>query len=189
MTAAELNPELRNLIDARLDAIDRSLIRAQVAWSDRRSIVGEVETQVFELLARRSPTPTQEDVLAILASLDPPEAYIPEELRDRPADTGAPATPPRSKWRLLPLRTVRRVAQWGVCAVALVIVNGIIVAVIAATEGVVPWLVTLGCLAWLNYDGMRRFRAWSATRTGYFVDDLRQSLGTWLLAKNGAQAT
>ena len=73
MTAADLNPELRNLIDARLDAIDHILIRAQIAWSERRSIVGEVETQIFELLARRSEMPMQEDVTAVLDSLHPKE--------------------------------------------------------------------------------------------------------------------
>ena len=72
MTAADLHSDLQKLIDARFDAIDRVLMRAQISWFERRSIVGEVETQVFELLARRTPNPTQEDVIAVLDSLDPP---------------------------------------------------------------------------------------------------------------------
>lgn len=191
MTAAELNPELRNVIDARLDAIDQALVRAQVPWSERRSIVGEVETQVFELLARRSALPALEDVLSVLASLDPPESYIPEELRDRPADAAAAATsPPRQpRWQLVPLRTIQRMGQWGLSAVALVIVNGIVIAIIAATDGVVPWLVTLGVLGWLNYTGVRKIRAWSTTHRGNLLDSLRYSLGAWLMPKDGAQAT
>ena len=65
MTAAELNPELRNLIDTRLEAIDRILLRAETGWSERRSIVDEVETQIYELLARRGPAPSEADVLAV----------------------------------------------------------------------------------------------------------------------------
>ncbi len=190
MTAGELNPELRQLIDARLDAIDRILTRAQIIWSERRSIVGEVETQIFELLARRSQVPTQEDVLAVLDSLDAPESYIPEELRDRLADAPAAGIPPRPEWRQLPQRTVRLVAQfvpWALCAVALVIVNGVVVMIVAATHGMIPWLVTLGGIAWLNYTGVRRFRSWSATRHGHLLDDLRHNLAAWLMSKNGAQ--
>ena len=37
MTASDLQPDLRALIDARLDTIDQILIRAQVPWSERRS--------------------------------------------------------------------------------------------------------------------------------------------------------
>ncbi len=44
-----------------------------------RGILGEVEIHVFELLGRRtSGEPTREDVLAVLAQLDPPESYAPE---------------------------------------------------------------------------------------------------------------
>lgn len=188
MTAAELNPDLRNLIDARLDAVDRCLIRAQIAWSERRSIVGEVETQVYELLARRSPAPTQEDVLAVLDSLDPPESYIPEELRDRPAAAAAP----RANWPQWPQEAARRLVGFStvaLCVAGLLLVNWMVVRIIMLTAGVIPWLVTLAGLVWLNYTGIRRFRAWSATREGNLLDDLRHSLAAWLLPKNGAQAT
>jgi hypothetical protein len=77
----ELNPELRNLIDARLDAIEDVLRRARMPHSERRHIVGEVETQIFELLGRRGENLTREDVIAVLDSLDPPESYIPDELQ------------------------------------------------------------------------------------------------------------
>jgi hypothetical protein len=66
MTAPELNPDFRNLIDAGLDAIEQILLRAQVSYSERRHIVGEVETQIFELLSRRGETFTREEVVAVL---------------------------------------------------------------------------------------------------------------------------
>jgi len=197
MTAAELNPELRKLIDARLDAIDRILSGAQIAWSERRSIVGEVETQVFELLSRRGQIPAQEDVLAVIDSLDPPESYLPEELRsalNTAPVKAAPAVgiPAPSKWKELPQRTVefvtKTIPKIG-CTIALVIANGIVVVILVASNGVIPWLITLAGLAWLNYTGVQRFRSWSATRHGHIIDDLRHSLAAWLMPKNGTQAT
>lgn len=83
MTTTELEPTLRDLIDARLDAIERVLLRVRAAYSERRQIVDDVAAQVHELLARRSPQPTKEDVREVLASLDPPEAFVPEEYRSR----------------------------------------------------------------------------------------------------------
>jgi hypothetical protein len=73
-------PELlQTLIDSRLDTIDRMLL-GRVARSERLEIVREVESQIFELLQERGAhEPTREDVLAVLARLDPPEAYLPEE--------------------------------------------------------------------------------------------------------------
>ena len=81
MTTTDLTPELRALVDARLDAIDAALRHVQMPYFERSHIVGEVEAQIFELLGRREGTPAREDVLQVLASLDPPEAYIPAEFR------------------------------------------------------------------------------------------------------------
>jgi hypothetical protein len=86
MTTArlELEPSLQALIDDRLDAIERVLLRAGVARGERRGIVEEVEAQVYELLSRKSGAePVRADVLAVLAALDPPEAYAPEPYRHR----------------------------------------------------------------------------------------------------------
>jgi hypothetical protein len=189
MTAAELNPDLRNMIDARLEAIDRVLVRAQTGWSERRSIVGEVETQIFELLARRSPAPTAEDVQAVLDSLDPPDAWVPEGLRQDLAGAAAAPAPPRTSWLRVGQREIQRAVKWGLWLTALVVVNGTIVMVMVASHGVVPWLVTLGGLAWLNYAAVRRLRAWSATHPGGLLDHLRHSLAAWLLPKNGTATT
>ena len=74
-------PELlQALIDSRLDTIDRMLL-GRLPRAERLEVVREVESQIFELLQERcSDEPTREDVLAVLARLDPPEAYLPEEL-------------------------------------------------------------------------------------------------------------
>lgn len=67
----------RALIDARLDAIDRALL-GRVSRAERLDVVGEVESRIGELLHARcgSSEPSREDVLAALAQLDPPEAYL-----------------------------------------------------------------------------------------------------------------
>lgn len=74
-----LDGSLQILIDTRLDTIDRILM-GRVHRSDRLAIIREVESQIEELMAERdTSTLSREDILEILARLDPPEAYIPEE--------------------------------------------------------------------------------------------------------------
>jgi hypothetical protein len=97
MTTPELTPELRNLIDARLDQIEQMLLRANVSYSERRHIVGDVESQIYEMMSRRSENPLQDDVQAVLDSLDPAEAYVPEELRGKVDESAAPSPPPKPR--------------------------------------------------------------------------------------------
>src|SRR5439155_10515731 len=64
--------------------------KSAVSRKDRLAIVREVESQIHELLQERdSEELTREDVLAVLARLDPPEAYIPDETTDMPASVRA----------------------------------------------------------------------------------------------------
>ena len=75
---AQISDSLQTLIDSRLDTIDRMLL-GRLPRSERLEIVREVEGQIHELLGERgSDDLTREDVLAVLARLDPPEAYLPE---------------------------------------------------------------------------------------------------------------
>jgi len=193
MTAEMLNPQLRSIIDARLDAIDRVLVQALIGWTERRNIVEEVETQIFELLARRSPSPTEEDVLAVLAAIDPPEAYLPEGSSERPvvvAASTAGAAGPRVEWRAWAgqtLQVARRFTRGAACVLALIVVNGVVLALIVASDGFVPWVVTLSALAWLNYEGIRRYRAWKAANRGSLIESARLNVAAWLM--KGAQAT
>jgi hypothetical protein len=72
----ELAPSLQRLVDARLDNIDRALLSTEVSRYERRQIVSAVEDQIQDLVARiDKDEPSREDILRILASLDPPEAY------------------------------------------------------------------------------------------------------------------
>jgi hypothetical protein len=73
---------LRQLIDARLDTIERMLL-GRVPRPDRLAIVRDVEGQIHEMLAARvvdeTSPPDRDTVLGVLADLDPPEAYLPED--------------------------------------------------------------------------------------------------------------
>jgi hypothetical protein len=89
-TSVLLPESLQPLVDSRLDTIDRMLLW-RLARSERLEIVREVESQIFELLGERGAhEPTRDDVLAVLAQLDPPEAYLPSELGDEPAHRPRP---------------------------------------------------------------------------------------------------
>ncbi len=76
----QVSSSLQTLVNARLDAIDRMLL-GRVSRQERLDVVGEVEGRIHELLHERCGAgvePSREDVLAVLARLDPPEAYLPE---------------------------------------------------------------------------------------------------------------
>jgi hypothetical protein len=80
VATAQISESLQTLIDSRLDTIDRMLL-GRASRQDRLAIVREVESQIHELLqASDADELTREDVLAVLARLDPPEAYIPDEI-------------------------------------------------------------------------------------------------------------
>ena len=90
--AARLSTALQLLIDARLNTIDRMLLDV-VSRQDRLAIVRDVESQILEQLQRRGTDElSREDVLAVLATLDPPEAYLPEDSADSPREPRAVPT-------------------------------------------------------------------------------------------------
>lgn len=79
LATERLPRHLQRLIDARLDTIDRMLL-GRLPRADRLAVAREVEGQVYDLLGERPGHELdREDVLAVLAQLDPPEAYLPEE--------------------------------------------------------------------------------------------------------------
>jgi VIT1/CCC1 family predicted Fe2+/Mn2+ transporter len=76
MLTIDLAPTLQKLIDARLDNIERAIMMTDTSRAERRQIVSAVEDQIYEMLSRLNhDEPTREDVLGVLAALDPPEAY------------------------------------------------------------------------------------------------------------------
>jgi hypothetical protein len=192
MTAAELNPDLRILIDERLDAIDRILLKVHVSYSERRSIVAEVETQIFELLSRKTEHPTRDDVVAVIDSLDPPESYIPEELRSRLVD--APAEPVASQPArpMLSRRAVRMASTLaaGLLFVFVVLmVNFAIVMAMVASRGVFPWVITVAGLLYLNYRALPRLWSLYGKRRSTIAEDIRSSLSGWLVPESGAHTS
>jgi hypothetical protein len=74
-----VSPELQTLIETRLDLVDRVLLDARVPRSERTGILQELEAQILEQLERRTSQPTREDLLAVLAALDPPEAFLADD--------------------------------------------------------------------------------------------------------------
>ncbi len=78
----ELEPCLRILIETRLDILDRILL-GRVSRGDRLSILREVELQIEELVLQKDQsTMTRADLLEILGRIDPPEAYLPDDLEE-----------------------------------------------------------------------------------------------------------
>ncbi|MDY7011389.1 MAG: hypothetical protein SVV80_11665 [Planctomycetota bacterium] len=97
----ELNRDVRGRIDAHLDAIDAALSAAGMSRSERRSITDDVEAQVLEMLSSRAgPSPTLADTEAVLAELDPAEAYAREDFAPPPlsAPPAPMPVPPRSRF-------------------------------------------------------------------------------------------
>ncbi|HVJ82966.1 MAG TPA: hypothetical protein VNC50_17995, partial [Planctomycetia bacterium] len=112
MTATTLEPALQALLEDRLDAVERVLLRNGAGRLERQAVLEEIESRAHELLDARAPeNPTRSDLLAALAQLDPPEAYAservvfapPADLREelqgprRRAVAAAPAAPPRPR--------------------------------------------------------------------------------------------
>lgn len=79
LNTERLSRPLQRLVDARLDTIDRMLL-GRLPRADRLAVVRDVEGQILDLLGERPGHELdREDVLVVLARLDPPEAYLPEE--------------------------------------------------------------------------------------------------------------
>ena len=58
-----LTPELRARLDAHLDSVDRNLLATAHTREQRRAITDDLESQILEMLAARSPTPTLADLV------------------------------------------------------------------------------------------------------------------------------
>jgi hypothetical protein len=144
MDAVRLSDELLALVDARLDTIDRMLL-GRAPRADRLAIVREVEAQIHDLLAERGHGELgRDDVLAVLARLDPPEAYLPEEPSMGPASVRRPMpsrpAAPTSDSRM---RIARTSGILGICALAMILLIPVVYLVAALTESE---LVLIGAL-------------------------------------------
>ncbi|MGC8641339.1 MAG: hypothetical protein ACP5XB_15855 [Isosphaeraceae bacterium] len=145
MTSVRVAEAQQMLIDSRLDTIDRMLL-GRLPRAERLEIVREVESRIFELLQERiGDEPTREDVLAILARLDPPEAYLPEETGEtaaHPRPVVASARPAASP-RVAPRRKAALAS--GVLGLATIVLLSLIFPVVIGlanlTTGMIPLVI------------------------------------------------
>jgi hypothetical protein len=81
MMTMELAPPLQRLVNERLDAIDRVLLMSGVPRDERQTTVSEVDSQIHEMLLQREGTELERgDLLAVLSKIDPPEAFLTDEI-------------------------------------------------------------------------------------------------------------
>ncbi len=90
-SAPEMPADVRRRSDDHLDAIEGVLLRGDVSRTERRSIVDEVETQIYEMLAARAEQEPAAAVAAVLAELDPPIAYAAEDVVSPVRSEASPA--------------------------------------------------------------------------------------------------
>ena len=93
--------EARARLDSHLDAVERVLVTAGHAREQRRAVMDDLEAQILEMLAARSATPALADVEAVLAQLDPPDAYSNAERARPPAIPEAQRRPSKAGRRAL----------------------------------------------------------------------------------------
>ncbi len=99
----ELPVDARARLDAHLDAVEEALQASGGSRKQRCGIVDDLESQILEMLARRSATPVLSDVEEVLGTLDSPEAY--RSPRDVPAKS--PAEPARETPPPLPVVNIQ----------------------------------------------------------------------------------
>jgi hypothetical protein len=172
LSAVELSESLQDLVDSRLDTIDRLLLR-RIPRRDRLAIVREVDARVFELLrGRGTDEPTRDDVLGVLAQRDPPEANLPAQ-SDSETEPSVPRTVTHSSAvhgaKKAEPRAARAAGILGIAATALVLlspllsrpINGLVESVNLAA-GAAPWTQDAG---YLHDEPM--FQAWREAMKEY----------------------
>ena len=153
-TETRLTEELQSLIDARLDTIER-MLTGRVPRSDRMAILGEIESQIHELLPDKgAELLDREEILDVLRRLDPPEAYLVNERSDG-TSSGRPSGDVPAK------RQQKSALSWsgegriggilGMCSAALVILCplGLLLAQLLDSE-----LMLWGCLFTAGFVGV-----------------------------------
>jgi hypothetical protein len=148
VVTAQISESVQTLIDSRLDTIDRMLL-GRVSRQERLAIVTEVESQIHELLeASDAEDLTREDVLAVLARLDPPEAYIPDEIEGQRVSLHStiPARE-RQSGRAASYKIGRAAGVLGVSALALLLLLPVEYLIAAALKSeVVAEILLIGTL-------------------------------------------
>ena len=88
----DLPPDVRSHVDVYLDAVRAAQMAAGVPSDEAAGIRDDLRAQIYDMLSARAAgrTPAPEDVQAVLAQLEPPEAFGPS------GEGGAAAAAPRA---------------------------------------------------------------------------------------------
>lgn len=142
-TPADAHAAIEARLEAHLDAIDRQLLAAGLAHHQRRQVTQDVEAQLREMLrARAGEAPTAADFEAVLAELDPPEAYAAGVV----ARSAAEAPPGSASADSFAART-SGLFQSGALSLALAIGGVVLAALVALFTPLAFWLTLLVFLA------------------------------------------
>jgi hypothetical protein len=97
----DLPPEVRVHVDVYLDAVRAAQLSAGLPGDEAAGIRDDLRAQIYDMLTARAAgrTPTVEDAEAVLAQLEPPEAYGPagEACAGVPPRAQAPTAPPAAQ--------------------------------------------------------------------------------------------
>ncbi len=147
-----ISGSLQTLVDARLDAIDRALL-GRVSRQERLNVVGEVEGRIHELLHDRcgpGVEPSRDDVLAVFARLDPPEAYLCEgDDHEEPRAARSPSRPPApaSAWSVSdPGRFARYSGMLGLASLGVGLLMPLAYGLVFVTGNELPVLIGVPCI-------------------------------------------
>jgi hypothetical protein len=114
----ELTADARQRLNKHLDAVEAVLLAAVRSREQRRAVIDDLETQILDMLAQRTPRPSTADVEAVLASLDPPSRYAEGSPSVVPPSVPAPlASGSAPRWS-------RTAAAAMICAVLSVLILG-----------------------------------------------------------------
>jgi hypothetical protein len=165
----QLTDSIQALVDARLDTIERMLL-GRVSRADRLAILRDVETQIIEQLQERDADElTRDEVIEILRTLDPPEAYLPDgeglplvaqrpALGGRAAGLPAASSPARSGKRARRHGLGRLSGILGIVSLALVVAIPLVYILAIVTESEVMLFVGgLGVAALMFIGGVTSF--------------------------------
>jgi hypothetical protein len=126
------NPDVERRINEHLEAIDRALAAKGVLLTERRSVTGDVEAQIRDMLAEKAGgAPTAADVEGVLLKLDAPESYAEDAEGALPAVAAEPPRYPRTA-----------IAGVG-CAAVLFLPGLLILFYLLAMAGGPPWCAVI----------------------------------------------
>lgn len=167
MTEMNILPtDVRRLVDEYLDSIEAALRQTGTPRSERRAVCDEVESQILEQLsARCADSPTASDARAVLAELDPPEAYAGDSGSERtPAAAPVEQRPSQMSWLAV---TAASTAILGTCVVLLLSLW------IGRFDALVAGAIEIGLIGFLSaimgVEAIREMRRDPRGKRGYLL--------------------